>query len=129
MTVRVHAVVDAKGRGTAPVEQVEVVSPISNHTPTALEPGRGETIVGRVVQIRHGVLQVRVDGGKIRRLSLPLAENVAVSVDGSQLNLISPGDSITLRGRLWTGEGSLASGNVFASQVAVTKAPSLHGGQ
>ena len=72
---------------------------------------------------------MRVDAGKIRRLSLPLAENVTVSVDGSQLNLISPGDSIILRGRLWTGEGALASGNVFASQIAVTKAAPLHGGQ
>jgi len=129
MTVRVHSVVDAKGRGTAPVEHVEVLSPASNHTPAALEPGRGETIVGRIVQVRHGVLQLRVDAGKIRRLSLPLAENVAVSVDGSQLNLVSPGDSITLKGRLWTGEGALASGNVFASQVAVIKAPLLRGGQ
>ena len=129
MTVRVHAVVDAKGRGTAPVEHVEILSPSSNHTPAAIEPGRGETFVGRVVQVRHGVLQVRIDAGKIRRLSLPLSESVAVSVDGTQLNLVSPGDSITLKGRLWTGEGSLASGNVFASQIAVTKATAVHGGQ
>jgi hypothetical protein len=46
----------------------------------------------------------------------------------SQIGLIEPGDAIEIKGRLWTGEGALADGTVFADQVTVTKKGSAVGG-
>ena len=46
----------------------------------------------------------------------------------SLIGLIRPGDAIEIKGRLWTGEGALGDGTVFADQLTVTKKASAAGG-
>jgi hypothetical protein len=61
--------------------------------------------------------------GSLRRLFLPLSDNVVVRFDAAQVEYVTPGDRISLTGRLWTGEGSMGAGTIFASEVIVTKEP------
>ena len=128
MVVRFQANVDAKGRGTAPIRVLHVATPSAEAKPTAVTPGLDEMVIGKVVQMKRGILSVRVDAGKIRRLTLPLAEDAVVEVATSQIGLIRPGDAIEIKGRLWTGEGALGDGTVFADQLTVTKKASAAGG-
>jgi hypothetical protein len=121
MLVRFQANVDGKGRASTPIQLLHVATPTAEAKPTAVTPGIDEMIVGKVVQLKRGMLSVRVDAGKIRRLTLPLAEDAVVEVATSQIGLVRPGDVIEIKGRLWTGEGALGDGTVFADSVTVTK--------
>ncbi len=121
MVVRFQANVDSKGRGSAPIRVLHVATPSGEAKPTAVTPGLDEMVIGKVVQLKRGILSVRVDAGKIRRLTLPLADDAVVEVATSQIGLIRPGDTIELKGRLWTGEGALGDGTVFADELSVTK--------
>jgi hypothetical protein len=121
MTVRLHAQVDGKGRGAQPLEAFEIVTLPADFKPVAVRPDRVETIAGEVVQVRNNILQLRVNAGRIRRLSLPLAADAVATIEAAQLELVEPGDTVELKGRLWSGEGCMGEGTVFASKVIVTK--------
>jgi hypothetical protein len=121
MAVRFQATVDPKGRATSPVGVFHVIAPASEAKPAAVNAGVEEMIVGRVVQMKRGVLAVRVDAGKIRRITLPLAPGAFVQVDGGDVGLATPGDLVEIKGRLWTGDGALGDGTVFADRISVTK--------
>lgn len=123
MTVRLRALVDEKGRANDPIDAIDIVTPPRDFTPDAIRPNTLETVVGTVVQIRPNMIQVRVDAGRIRRLTLPLADEPQVMIhDAAQLDLLAPGDAVEVTGRRWSGEGAMGAGTVFASRVAVTKA-------
>jgi hypothetical protein len=128
MVVRFQANVDSKGKGTAPIQVLHVATPSAEAKPTAVTPGLDEMVIGKVIQMKRGILSVRVDAGKIRRLTLPLADDAVVEVATSQIALVRPGDAIEIKGRLWTGEGALGDGTVFADQVTVTKKASAASG-
>ena len=68
------------------------------------------------------MLLLKVDAGKIRRLSLPIADDAeTMIVDAAQLDLVAPGDEVEITGRRWSGEGSMGAGTVFTSRIIVTK--------
>ena len=121
MTVRFQAVVDAKGRARDAVGVIHVVTPGDDAKAVAVTPDREELVVGKVVSIRRGTLSVRVDAGRIRRLTVPLADGVQVRVATNVVSLAGPGDTVEIQGRLWTGEGSLGEGTVFADRLTVVK--------
>jgi hypothetical protein len=123
MTVRLHAMIDPKGRGMDDVETIEIVTPPRDFEPAPLEPGSRHEIVGRVTGVRGGAMTIQVPtpAGGMRRLFLPLSEDVVVRFDAAQVEYVAAGDRISLTGRLWTGEGSMAAGTIFASDVVVTK--------
>lgn len=123
MVVRLRGKVDARGRSTADIEAFEIVTPPAGFTPDEVRPDRVETIVGTVTHIRKNVVSVRVDAGRLRRLTLVVADDAVATIDAARLDLVGPGDSIEAKGRLWTGEGSMAAGTVFVSDVLVTKRP------
>ena len=121
LTVRFQARVDRRGMAAEPLTILEVITPPSGFKPGPIEPGRDETIVGTVTRLHDGTLQVQVAAGKIRRLSIPLAADTTVRVDAGQLDLVAPGDIVSLTGRVWRGEGCVGEGTVFASVVTVIK--------
>lgn len=121
MAVRFQATVDAKGRSRDSLDVIHVVAPAADVKPVAVTADREELIVGRVVSLKRGTLSVRVDAGKIRRLTLPLNDDTEVRVAGGQMTLASPGDTVEIEGRLWTGDGALGDGSVFADRVTVVK--------
>jgi len=123
MAVRLRARVDARGRAEKPLDRLTVVTPRPDFKPEAVRPDQPDELIGTVVSCRGGMLVVRVDAGKVRRLTLPLADDVVVAVDGACLELVAAGDAVVVKGRLWSGEGSAGSGTVFASHVTVTKRP------
>ena len=120
--VRLRARVDASGRGTDPIKTFEIVVPPEGYQPDPVRPGLDETIVGVVQAIRRDTLVLRVDAGEIRRVTVVVADDVTATVDAPRLDLVTAGDRIEVRGRLWAGEGAMADGTVFASDVIVTKA-------
>jgi hypothetical protein len=75
-----------------------------------------------VQAVRRDAVVLRVDAGEIRRVTLAVTDDVAVTVDAPRLDLVAAGDRIEVRGRMWTGDGAQAGGTVFASDVIVTKA-------
>ena len=121
MIVRFQTNVDAKGRASTPVRVLHVATQSADAKPTAITPAIDEMVVGKVVQLKRGILTIRVDAGKIRRLTIPLADDAVVEVATSQIGLIKPGDAVEIKGRLWTGEGALGDGTVFADSLTVTK--------
>jgi hypothetical protein len=121
MMVQLRARVDARGKGGDAIERITVVTPAPDAKPAAVRPDTVETVVGSVLSCRGKSLVVRVDAGKVRRLTLTLADDVVVTVDGACLDLVAAGDEVAVKGRLWTGEGATGAGTIFASHVTVTK--------
>lgn len=121
MSVRLRARFDARGRAAAAVGRVTVVTPAPDFKPQPVRPDRDEEMIGSVVSFRGGILALRVDAGKLRRLTVPLADDVVVTVDGACLELVGAGDTVAVKGRLWSGAGSAGAGTIFASHVSVTK--------
>lgn len=123
MVVRLRATVDSKGKGVAPVNGFEIVTPPAGFVPDAVRADRVETIIGTVTRVQGTSLLLHVEAGRIRRISLTLTPDAKATVNASLLELVEPGDSIEVTGRLWSGEGSMGAGTIFASKVTVTKAP------
>ena len=122
MTVRIRATADERGRIAEPVSALEIVTPPADFIPDDVRPGYLDEIVGTVQQRRNNVVTLRIPTGRIRRLTLTLAEDAEATIDASRLDLVAPGDTIEARGRLWSGDGAMGAGTVFASQITVTKA-------
>lgn len=121
LTVRFHAQVDRRGNASEPLMTIDVITPPAGFKPTAIEPDRSETIVGTITRYAAGTLHVQVAAGRVRRLTIPIAADAIVTADAGQLDLVAPGDLVSLTGRVWRGEGCLGAGTVFASVVTVTK--------
>ena len=122
MTVRFRASVDDKGRSREPARNVEIVTPPTGFVPDAIRSGTAEVIVGTVVQSRPTLLQVKVDAGRIRRVTVPLdAVTTCMVVDAAELDLIAPGDEVEITGRRWSGDGSMGAATVFTSRIVVHK--------
>lgn len=124
--VRFVTEVDAKGRGKEPVQSFEIVTPPADFKPDPVRPETRGEIVATVKSISGKVVILHVPAGKVRRLTFDFASDSIATLDAAQVDLIAPGDSISLKGRIWSGEGSLGAGTVFASEVSVTK-PALPG--
>jgi len=123
MVVRIRAKVDGKGHGVEPVSSFEIVTPPVGFVPDAIRPERMETIVGTVVSIQKNLVGLRVDAGKLRRITLQLDADAIATIDAARLDLVSTGDEIKVKGRLWTGEGAMGAGTIFVSDVVVSKRP------
>jgi len=121
MTVRLATVVDARGRAAAPVRRLEIVSPPTDVRPVGIVAGEPTTVMATVTQVRDGVLGLQLDAGRIRRLAIPLDPEAVATIDAAAVELVSAGDAIHVKGRLWTGEGAFGAGTVFASDVLVRK--------
>jgi hypothetical protein len=121
MAVRLRATVDERGRGTVPLRAVTVVTPAAGFKPEPVRSGKADDIIATIVSLRGPTLVVRVDAGKIRRLTFTLADDAVATVDGARLDLVAAGDTIEIKGRLWSGDGCAGAGTIFASHVTVTK--------
>lgn len=121
-TVRLRAKVDDKGRSPEPIRAIEIVTPPRDFTPDPIRGHTLNTVVGTVTYVRDNALQLRIDAGRIRRLTLTLADDAEVMiVDAAQVDLIAPGDDVEVTGRRWSGEGAMGAGTVFTSRIIVTK--------
>lgn len=129
MVVRLITQVDARGRIAEPVRSLEVVTPPAGFVADPVEAGRRGTVVATIASIRKGSVVVRTNAGKLRKITFELADDAVVSIDAARLDLVGPGDTIEVKGRLWTGEGSMGAGTVFVSDVVVTKKPLTEQGQ
>lgn len=123
VTIRFRGEVDDRGRVAEPLTMLDIVSPPPHFTPDPLRPRVSETVVGTIQHVRQGAITLRVDAGKIRRVTVRLSADARVMiVDAAQLDLIAPGDRLEVTGRRWSGEGAIGAGTVFASHVVVHKA-------
>jgi len=123
LVIRLVAEVDERGRALEPVPAFEVVTPPADYKPDPVRAGSREQIVGVVRSIASDVLTLHVNAGRLRRLTFTLAPDAVATLDAAQLDLASPGDAITVTGRIWSGEGAMAAGTIFASEVTITKPP------
>lgn len=122
-TIRLTADVDNDGQISEPVAGFDIVTPPADFQPDPVEPGGRRQIMGTVRAVRKGAVTLAIEAGRLRRLMVTLAPDAIASVDASRLDLIAPGDSVALTGRLWSGEGAMGSGTVFASDLTITKPP------
>ena len=121
-TVRLRATVDDKGRSAEPIQAIEIVTPPRGFAPDPIRAHTLNTVVGTVTHVRDNTLQLRIDAGRIRRLTLTLADDAEVMiVDAAQVDLIAPGDEVEITGRRWSGEGAMEAGTVFTSRIIVNK--------
>ena len=121
-TVRLRATLDDKGRSAEPIQAIEIVTPPRGFAPDPIRAHTLNTVVGTVTHVRDNTLQLRIDAGRIRRLTLTLADDAEVMiVDAAQVDLIAPGDEVEITGRRWSGEGAMEAGTVFTSRIIVNK--------
>ena len=123
LVIRLVAEVDERGRALEPVTAFEVVTPPADYKPDPVRAGSREQIVGVVRSIASDVLTLHVNAGRLRRLTFTLAPDAVATLDAARLDLASPGDAIAVTGRIWSGEGAMAAGTIFASEVTITKPP------
>ena len=123
LVIRLVAEVDERGRALEPVTAFEVVTPPADYKPDPVRAGSREQIVGVVRSIASDVLTLYVNAGRLRRLTFTLAPDAVATLDAARLDLASPGDAIAVTGRIWSGEGAMAAGTIFASEVTITKPP------
>jgi len=119
--IRLVASVDAEGRGLEPVGGFDLVTPPADFVPDAVQADVRGMIVGTVRRIHKDTLTLHVPVGKIKKLTFKVAADAVATIDAGQLDLVAAGDTITLTGRLWSGEGGMGAGTVFASDVVVSK--------
>lgn len=124
--VRLIAEVDARGEARAPLAAFDIVTPPADFEPDPVEAGRRGTIVGTVQRLHKGTLTLKVPTGRLRKLTFTLADDAVATIDAARLDLVAAGDTISLKGRLWNGEGAMGVGTIFASDVTITK-PRLPG--
>ena len=123
LVIRLVAEVDERGRALEPVTAFEVVTPPADYKPDPVRAGSREQIVGVVRSIASDVLTLHVNAGRLRRLTFTLAPDAVATLDAARLDLASPGDAIAVTGRIWNGEGAMAAGTIFASDMTITKPP------
>lgn len=123
LAIRLMAEVDERGRALEPVTAFEVVTPPADYKPDPVRVGSRGQIVGVVRSITSDVLTLHVNAGRLRRLTFTLAPDAVATLDAARLDLASPGDAIAVTGRIWSGEGAMAAGTIFASDVTITKPP------
>ena len=123
LVIRLVAEVDERGRALEPVTAFEVVTPPADYKPDPVRAGSREQIVGVVRSIASDVLTLYVNAGQLRRLTFTLAPDAVATLDAARLDLASPGDAIAVTGRIWNGEGAMAAGTIFASDMTITKPP------
>jgi len=123
LVVRLVTEVDEKGRGSEPLTAFDVVTPPADYKPDPVQAGRRGAVVGTVRSIHGEVLTVQVNAGRIRRLTLAVDPQAIATLDAARLDLVAPGDKVQLRGRIWSGEGAMGAGTVFASEITISKPP------
>lgn len=121
--IRVVAEVDQQGHATEPLARFDLVTPPADYEPAEIEPGVRREIVAVVKRLHKGVLTLHVPTGRLRRLTFSLPDDAVATLDAAQLDLVAPGDTIRLTGRLWSGDGAMGAGTIFASEVSLSKPP------
>lgn len=124
--IRLVTEVDAEGRGLEPVGGFDLVTPPADFVPDPVQAKTRGLVVGTVKRIHKDTLTLHVPVGRIRRLTLTVSDDAVATIEAAQLDLVAAGDAISLTGRLWSGEGGMGSGTIFASEVVVSK-PTLPG--
>lgn len=123
LVVRLVATVDERGRSEEPVAAFDVVTPPADFKPDPVRPGVRGPIVAEVKRVHQDVVTLAVPVGPVRRLTLTVAPDAVATLDACRLDLVAAGDSVSLTGRLWGGDGAMGAGTVFASEVMIAKPP------
>lgn len=123
LVVRLMAEVDQRGRTAEPVTAFDIVMPPADFKPDPVRPGVRSLIVAEVKRVHQNVVMLTVPVGPVRRLTLTFSQDGVANVDAARLDLVAAGDSISITGRLWGGDGAMGAGTVFASDVTITKLP------
>lgn len=123
LVVRLVTEVDEKGRGSEPITAFDVVTPPADYQPDPVRAGTRGAVVGTVRSIQGAVLTLQVNAGRIRRLTLAVDPEAIATLDAARLDLVAPGDRVALHGRIWSGEGAMGAGTVFASEITISKPP------
>jgi hypothetical protein len=121
MIIRLQGKVDASGKGTEPVDALEIVDGNPDVTAIAVTPEKLQTIVGMVTRAKRNIFQLKMSSGKVRRLTFELAEKPIIAVDAKSLSAVLPGSEVKVKGHVYEGEGSLAKKTIFASDLEVTE--------
>lgn len=119
LVVRLLARIDATGRGTEPLESLEIIGDEANLSAPPVETNHLQTIVGVVTRAKPNYLQLQVSAGKLHRLSFVLAEAATVSVDADSLKTIAVGAAVQAKGHVYSGFGSLNAKTYFISEMEV----------
>lgn len=122
MTLRFVGQVDERGNGTEPIRSIEVITPTDKVKPPKVFGGQSQTIIGTVLKREGNRLQMVVNSAGIKRLNVMVDANTQVEVNGSSLDLLWPGDEISVKGHLYLGEGTSTGRAIFADDLIVTKA-------
>lgn len=98
-----------------------MITPTANKKSYAIEANRLQTILGTLLSLDAKHVRLVVSAGKLHRITLPRANDFKVVVDGSSLDLVSPGDEVVVKGHIYSGKGSIEERTIFGSEISVTK--------
>ncbi len=120
MFVRFRSKVDAAGRTLDDVARLEVFTPGANTRYNEVVPNTLQTIMGKVINLRGDVVQVLLPSGRVRRVTLTLAKNAEISVNTPNYQLASPGDEVTVRGKVYQQAIPSNKTDVFAVELDIS---------
>jgi len=123
LVVRLVAEVDERGRSADPLTAFDIVTPPADFKPDPVRPGVRGAIVAEVKRVHKDVVTLAVPVGTVRRLTVQVSPEAVATIDAARLDLVSAGDTISITGRLWGGDGAMGAGTIFASDVTITKLP------
>lgn len=121
LTLRFAGKVDERGRGIDVIDSLEIVTLSDKIYPIAITPNHPQTIVANVTKRRGNTLQLKLNVGEVRSLSIVIAPDAKTSVNGHSLDLLSLGDEVTIKGHAYSGAGVAAANTIFADEVDATK--------
>lgn len=118
--VRFVGTIDSHGRIAEPVERLDLLSPATKDALPAVTVGGEQSIVGRIGRRDGDRLIVTILTDRRRSVSVPLAADVAVAIDLSDLAWASAGDRCKVRGRLYQSDSPGAKAELLATELEIT---------
>lgn len=117
--VRFVGKVNANGRVLESISKLEMFTPSADWQVREVKPDVESSIGARVGRYQAGQLVLTLKSGKLRTLTVPLAENPEITVNVADFGFVSAGDPVTVKGRLYRPDTQKNVSEVFASDVDV----------
>lgn len=98
--VRFVTQVDAKGAGLEKIKEIELIT-ASSEQPEAIQANRTQNCVGKILRRDGMKLTVQASSGKIRRLTVELADDAVITARLTDYTRAVVGDAVSAKGRVF----------------------------
>jgi len=120
MYVKFWPTVDSKGRFAETIERIELTPPPAEQLHEPLSEGE---IAGKVLRITRDRLYISPSTGPARSLTVPIASETQVVVDGHDFRLATVGAKVRVEGRVYRADDRIPADQIFATELDIELLP------